>query len=71
MNVTQPNKPPVNDAEKAVGAVLENLERKTGGEVTDISLEDVVDTDPDTGAPVVEKAVEIKLRDKPKRKWST
>lgn len=71
MNVTQPNKPPVKDAEKAVGAVLEDLERKTGGEVTDISLEDVVDTDPATGAPVVEKAVEIKLRDKPKRKWST
>jgi hypothetical protein len=71
MNRTQPNKPTVDDAEKAVGTVLEDLEKKTGGEVTDISLEDVVDTDPATGAPVVEKAVEIELRDRPKRKWST
>lgn len=71
MNRTPSSKPPVDDAEKAVGTVLQDLERKTGGEVTDISLEDVVDTDPDTGAPVVEKAVEIKLRDKPRRRWST
>lgn len=70
MNRTPP-KAPVSDAEKAVGTVLEQLENKTGGEVTDISLEDVVDTDPRTGQPVVEKAVEIDLRDRPRRKWST
>jgi hypothetical protein len=71
MNRTQTTKPSVAEAQKAVGTVLEELERKTGGEVTDISLEDVVDTDPTSGAPVFEKTVEIELRDRPKRRWST
>jgi hypothetical protein len=60
----------VDKAEKEIGAVLENLEEDTGGDVKDIGLEDVVDTDPATGRPVIEKAVEVNLQDKPPRRWS-
>lgn len=61
----------VTDAEKAVGHVLEKLETATGGEVKGIGLEDMVDTDPETGAPVVKKTVEIKLTQRPAKRWST
>lgn len=57
-------------AERRVGAVLDELESRTGDEVVDISLEDMVNTDPATGAPVVEKAVDIRTREKPARRWS-
>jgi hypothetical protein len=63
--------PAIVEAQKAVGAVLEALEAKTGGDVKDIALEDMVDTDPRTGAPVVQKAVEIKLQERPRKKWAT
>lgn len=65
------NRQAVIEAQKAVGAVLEELETKTGGDVKDIGLEDMVDTDARTGAPVVQKAVEIKLQERPSKKWST
>ena len=58
------------EAEKKVGAVLEDLEQDTGGEVKDIDLEQMVDTDPATGRPVIEKAVEIDLEHRQPRKWS-
>ena len=64
-------KPAVIEAQKAIGAVLENLENKTGTEVRDIGLEDMVDIDPRTGSPVVQKAVEIKLQPKPTKRWAT
>lgn len=68
-------KPPtaakIHDAEKAIGAVLESLEETTGGEVRKIALEDMVDTDARTGKPVVQKAVEIDLQEKPRKRWST
>ncbi|MCZ2496760.1 hypothetical protein GN316_08330 [Xylophilus sp. Kf1] len=64
-------KPPaVIEAQKAIGAVLEDLENKTSSEVRDIALEDMVDTDPRTGAPVVQKAVEIKIQPKPLKRWA-
>ena len=63
--------PEVIDAEKAVANVLANLETQTQGEVKDIDLEDMVDTDPKTGAPVVKKAVEITLQERPRKRWST
>ena len=69
-STSPPSKPAVDKAEKEIGAVLENLEEDTGGDVKDIGLEDVVDTDPATGQPVIEKAVEINLQDKPPRRWS-
>jgi len=62
--------PAVIEAQKAIGAVLEDLETKTASDVRDIGLEDMVDTDPRTGAPVVQKAVEIKLQPRPSKKWS-
>lgn len=65
-----PAKTAVKEAEKKVGAVLEDLEQDTGGEVKDIDLEHMVDTDPATGRPVIEKAVEIDLEHRHSRKWS-
>jgi hypothetical protein len=62
--------PAVIEAQKQIGAVLEQLEVKTESEVRKIGLEDMVDTDPRTGAPVVQKAVEITLQTRPSRKWS-
>ena len=62
--------PAVAQAEKAIGAVLEDLENKTGGEVKDLALEDMVDIDPSTGQPTVQKAVEITLEQKPSKRWS-
>jgi len=62
-------KPAIAEAQKEVGAVLEKLEAKTGGEVRDIGLEDMVDIDPATGRPVIQKAVEIKLQEPPAKRW--
>jgi len=59
------------EAQKAIGSVLEELEAKTGGEVKNIALEDMVDTDPRTGAPVVQKMVEIDLQARPTKRWAT
>ena len=61
----------VKEAEKKVGAVLEQLESDTDGDVKDIGLEDMVDTDPQSGRPVVKKAVDIKIAQKPQKRWST
>ena len=63
--------PEVEKAEKEVGKVLEKLEAETGDDVKDIGLDDMVDTDPRTGAPVVKKAVDIKTVSKPVKRWST
>ncbi len=65
------NQSAIAEAQKAIGAVLEDLEAKTGGDVRDIALEDMVDTDPATGTPVVQKAVEITMLEKPTKKWAT
>lgn len=62
--------PAVAKAEKAIGAVLEDLEDKTGGEVKDLALEDMVDIDPKTGQPAVQKAVEITLEQKAAKRWA-
>jgi hypothetical protein len=66
----KPESPAIQSAERAIGGVLEHLEDETGDEVVDLSLEDVVDTDPTTGRPVVEKAVEIQTRQRPTKRWS-
>jgi hypothetical protein len=63
--------PPIVEAQKAIGSVLEQLEAKTGGEVKKIALEDMVDFDPRTGAPVVQKAVEIELQPRATKRWAT
>ncbi|WOI43658.1 hypothetical protein [Acidovorax sp. BLS4] len=60
----------VSDAEKRVGAVLEKLEEQTDSEVEKIALEDVVDTDAETGRPEVRKAVDIRVKPKVQRKWT-
>lgn len=66
----KPSKPAVDSAERAVGGLLDQLENQTGDEVVDISLEDVVDTDPASGEPVLEKAVDIQTRERPTKRWS-
>jgi len=64
------SKTAVDQAEKKIGAVLEQLEEDTGGDVKDIGLEDMVDTDPRTGRPVIEKSVEVNLQDMPPKRWA-
>jgi hypothetical protein len=56
--------------ERKIGAVLADLEADTGGEVKDIDLHDVVDTDA-SGRPVVKKKVEVHLQARPERRWAT
>ena len=63
-------KPAIVEAQKEIGAVLEDLEAKTNSEVKKIALEDLVDTDPQTGQPVVQKGVEITVNTRTTRKWS-
>lgn len=64
-----PDTPEVDRVEKKIGADLAELERVTGGEVRDIRLDDMVDTDA-AGRPVVEKAVDVDLQQRPARRWS-
>ena len=60
----------VQEAEKKVGAVLEELEETTQSDVKRIALEDVVDTNPNTGKPEVQKAVDITVAPRPTKSWS-
>jgi hypothetical protein len=59
----------VEQAERRVGAVLQDLESETGSDVEDIGLDDMVDTDPATGKPVLRKGVDIDVRKRPERSW--
>jgi hypothetical protein len=59
----------VEQAERRVGAVLQDLESETGSDVQDIGLDDMVDTDPATGKPVLRKGVDIDVRKRPERSW--
>lgn len=59
----------VEQAERKVSAILEELETSTDSEVKDIDLEDVVDTDPASGRPTVRQAVDITVQPRPKRSW--
>ena len=65
-----PSPQEVEKAEKKVAGILEELEDNTQSEVKKIQLEDVVDTDKDTGQPAVQRAVDITVNPKPSRKWS-
>ena len=59
----------VQQAERKVSAVLEELEESTDSEVKDIALEDVIDTDPATGRPTLRQAVDITVQPRPRRSW--
>lgn len=59
----------VQEAERKVSAILEELETTTDVEVKDIDLEHVVDTDPASGKPAVHQAVEITVQPRTRRKW--
>lgn len=61
--------PAVDQAERKIAGVLHDLEEETNGEVKDIELEDVVDTD-NTGRPVVKRAVDVKIQQNSKRGWA-
>ena len=63
------DRPAVEAAERAVAAVLDELEVATGGEVRKLQLDDLVDTDAD-GRPVIKRAVDIELLHRPRRDWS-
>ncbi|CAN7522188.1 hypothetical protein LJR039_003573 [Pseudorhodoferax sp. LjRoot39] len=67
----QPDEPKVEEAERKVGAVLEELEDDNDMEVKDIDLQEVVDTDAQD-RPVVKKAVDIQAQERPKKKgWAS
>lgn len=65
----KPEPKQVQEAEKKVAAVLEELEKETRADVQRIALEDVVDTD-STGRPQVLKSVDITVTPRPQRHWS-
>ena len=59
----------IDEAERKVGAILDELEDDTNSEVKDINLEDVVENDRDSGQPAVHQAVEITVVPRAQRKW--
>ncbi|RZJ14503.1 MAG: hypothetical protein EON50_05590 [Acidovorax sp.] len=59
----------IEEAERKVSAILEDLEQDTDADVKDIDLEDVVETDPSNGQPAVHQAVDITVQPRAKRKW--
>jgi hypothetical protein len=61
--------PAVEAAERKIGAVLADLEADTGGEVRDLNLEQIVDSDPH-GRPVLKKKVDVKFQPRPDRHWA-
>ncbi len=64
-----PKSAEVNEAERRIGSVLVELETRTASDVKGISLEELVDTDPDTGRSAVHKGVEITMTPRPQRRW--
>jgi hypothetical protein len=69
MNIAPLPKKEVEEAERKVSAVLEELEESTDAEVKKINLEDVVDTDPRSGRPAVHQTVDITVEPRARRKW--
>ena len=59
----------VEEAERKVSAVLEELEESLQADVKKIALEDVVDTDPASGRPAVHQAVDITVAPRAQRRW--
>jgi uncharacterized hydantoinase/oxoprolinase family protein len=69
MKTHSPTQQKVDEAERKVSAVLEELEESIDADVKRIGLEDVVDTDPVSGRPAVHQAVDITVSPRPRRKW--
>ncbi|MCI5070089.1 hypothetical protein [Acidovorax sp.] len=59
----------VEEAERKVSAVLEELEESLQADVKKIALEDVVDTDPASGHPAVHQAVDITVAPRARHRW--
>ncbi len=59
----------IDQAERKIGAILEDLEESTSTEVKDVDLEKIVDDDPVTGRPTIHDGVDIEVEAKPQRKW--
>ncbi|MBU0749528.1 MAG: hypothetical protein KKB95_12310 [Gammaproteobacteria bacterium] len=59
----------IDEAERKVGAILDELEDDTHSDVKDIDLEDVIETDKDSGKPALHQAVEITVQPRAQRKW--
>ncbi|WP_229883171.1 hypothetical protein [Pseudorhodoferax aquiterrae] len=72
MNIRNKHKEPpeVDEAERKIGGLLEELEDSTDTEVKDVDLEEVVDTDAN-GGPVVKKSVDIQVENRPVKKGWT
>ncbi|MNL87365.1 hypothetical protein D3C87_2164840 [compost metagenome] len=52
-----------------MGAILDELEDDTHSDVKDIDLEDVIETDKDSGKPALHQSVEITVEPRAQRKW--
>jgi hypothetical protein len=65
----RPDSAQVDEAERKVGAVLDDLEQAGDMEVKDIDLEEVVDTDAQD-RPVVKKSVDIQAEHRPRKGWT-
>lgn len=69
MKTHSPSQQKVEEAERKVSAVLEELEQSIDADVQKIGLEDVVETDTASGRPAVHQAVDITVQPRARRKW--
>ena len=69
MRITPLPQSEIDEAERKVGAILDELEDDTHSDVKDIDLEDVIETDKDSGNPALHQSVEITVEPRAQRKW--
>ena len=69
MKPQPPSQQAVEEAERKVSAVLQDLEESTDSEVKNIGLEDVVETDRASGRPAVHQTVDITVEPRARRRW--
>lgn len=60
----------IDQAERKIGAVLEDLEQQTSSEVKEVELVQVVEDDPKTGVPAVHDSIDIDVDPRPQRSGS-
>ncbi|MFN3436375.1 MAG: hypothetical protein ACK41V_01650 [Acidovorax sp.] len=69
MRITPLPQSEIDEAERKVGAILDELEDDIHSDVKDIDLEDVIETDKDSGKPTLHQSVEITVEPRAQRKW--
>ena len=69
MRITPLPQSEIDEAERKVGAILDELEDDTHSDVKDIDLEDVIETDSASGHPAVHQSVDITVQPRSQRRW--